>query len=87
MVKKVEKLNSVYEHYGAKFDREEIEKGKISAVDFLIGKEDDLQEITANMAGFGTNQSQRVIIDYDKGYGYFIAKRIKMDYGTHRNAP
>ena len=83
----MERLQSVYEHYGVESDRRFVESGEISGIDFLIGKEADIKELTADMAGFGTAQSQKVIIEYDKGYGYFIAKRIKMDYGTYRNAP
>ena len=84
---KLEEKNSIYEHYGAEEDREAVRKGEIQRVDFLIGKEEDIKELTANMAGFGTDRSQRIIIDYDKGYGYFIAKRRERNYGTHRNAP
>lgn len=74
--------NRIYQHYGKEKDLKAIKSGEIKSVDFLIGTEEDLKELTADMAGFGTKQSQRVIIDYDKDYGYFIAKRIPMEYGT-----
>ena len=50
--------------------------GEYKKVDFLIGKEEDIKELTNNMAGFGIEESQTVIIEYDKGYGHFIVKRI-----------
>lgn len=67
----------IYEHYGLDKDMEAVKKGEAENVDFLIGKESDLAELTGNMAGFGTDQSQTVTIEYDKGYGYFVAKRRK----------
>lgn len=71
----------VYEHYGVAEDYERIKSGEYEAVDFFISREEKLKEATANMAGFGTAKSQRVIIDYDKDYGWFMVKRIPMDYG------
>lgn len=68
---------TIYDHYGLDKDRADIRSGKIESVDFAIGREEDIKKLTANMAGFGTEQSQRVIIDYDKGYGYFMVKRIR----------
>ena len=72
----------VYEHYGASEDVERIKSGEYKSVDFMIGREADLEKLTANMAGFGTGKSQRVIIDYDKDYGWFIVRRIPMEYGA-----
>lgn len=76
----------IYEHYGAAKDYEAVKQGNYKSVDFLIGREEDIKELTADMSGFGTDSSQRIIIDYDKGYGWFTAKRILMDYGTFDNA-
>lgn len=70
----------IYEHYGAAGDYERIKSGEYAAVDFHIVREEDLREATANMAGFGTAKSQRIIIDYDKDYGWAMVKRILMDY-------
>ena len=72
----------VYEHYGASEDMERIKSGEYKSVGLMIGREADLKELTANMAGFGTGKSQRVIIDYDKDYGWFLVRRIPMDYGA-----
>ena len=66
----------VYEHYGASEDMERIKSGEYKSVGLMIGREADLKELTANMAGFGTGKSQRVIIDYDKDYGWFLVRRI-----------
>ena len=70
----------IYEHYGAEEDYERIKSGEYSAVDYKIFREEDLKEATANMVGFGTAKSQRIIIDYDKDYGWAMVKRILMDY-------
>ncbi len=79
-----EKINvyEVFKHYGGDEYKSLINKGEIDGMDFLIGKIGDINKLTAGMAGFGAERSQRVIIDFDKDYGYFIAKRIFMDYGA-----
>lgn len=70
-------ITEIYKHYGLDKDAEAVETGDAEKVDFLIGKESDITELTGNMAGFGIEQSQTVTIEYDKGYGYFVAKRRK----------
>ena len=55
--------DKIYQHYGKEKDLEAIKNGETEGVDFLIGKEENLKGLTADMAGFGTGQSQRVIID------------------------
>lgn len=77
----------VYQHYGIEEDRRAVAEGKLEGVDFLIGREEDIEESTNNMAGFGTGDSQRVVIEYDRGYGYFVAKRYRMKYGASVEAP
>lgn len=77
----------IYQHYGLEADKIAAREGKIDRVDFLVGKEEDIQELTRDMAGFGTQKSQKVIIEYDKGYGYFIVKRIFKDYGASKETP
>ncbi len=77
----------IYDHYGRQQDYEKVKAGEYSRVDFLEGKEEDIRELTADMAGFGCNQSQRVIIEYDKGYGYFLVNRIPVKYGASGNTP
>lgn len=72
----------IYEHYGVAEDYERIKSGEYPAVDFKIFREEDLKEATADMVGFGTAKSQRIIIDYDKDYGWFMVKRILRDYGS-----
>lgn len=71
----------VYGHYGLTGDYERIKSGKLGAIDIHIVREDELRELTADMAGFGMARSQRIIIDYDKGYGWAMVKRILMDHG------
>lgn len=77
----------VYQHYGMEQDKKDVESGKLKGVDFLIGKEEDIVKLTRNMAGFGAEKSQRITIEYDKGYGYFIAKRSQMKYGVSKETP
>lgn len=77
----------VYQHYGMEQDKKDVESGKLKGVDFLIGKEEDIVKLTRNMAGFGAEKSQRITIEYDKGYGYFIVKRSQMKYGASKEAP
>lgn len=89
MVIKINKENrpdtmKIYEHYGASEDVKRIKSGEYKSVDFMIGREADLKKLTANMTGFGTGKSQRVIIDYDKDYGWFIVRRIPMEYGAKK---
>lgn len=53
----------------------------------MVGAEHKIKELTADMAGFHEEKSQRVIIDYDKGFGTFLVRRVYMDYGTPEGAP
>lgn len=89
MEEKIEakRIAEIYQHYGIEYDKKAIQDGNIELINFLIGKEDDIKDLTHNMAGFGTDRSQKVIIEYDKGYGYFIAKCIPMDYGASEETP
>lgn len=80
-------INEVYKHYGMEKDLEAVKNKEIEGVDFLVGREEDLEKLTADMAGFGTKKSQRVIIDYEKGYGYFIVKRILTDQKVSEDTP
>lgn len=77
----------VYKHYGMEEDYKAIESGESEGVDFMVGKKEDIEKLTADMAGFGTEQSQRVIIEYDKDYGYFLVKRTLMGYGASKDTP
>lgn len=77
----------IYRHYGYQHDEEKIEAGELSSIDFNIYREADIKEVTANMVGFGIEQSQTVIIEYDKGYGFFLVKRIPKKCGTPKDAP
>lgn len=68
-------------HYCTKQEMAEI-AGRYGGLDWLIGAEKDIKNLTADMAGFKSEKSQRVIIDYDKGYGKFLVRRFDMDYGV-----
>lgn len=76
----------IYQHYGMEQDKKDVESGKLKGVDFLIGKEEDIVKLIRNI-GFGAEKSQRITIEYDKGYGYFIAKRSQMKYGASKETP
>lgn len=77
----------VYRHYGIETDLEAVGNKQIDGVDFLVGEETEIKKLTADMAGFGTGRSQKVIIEYDKGYGYFLVKRIFTEYGASQDTP
>ncbi|MDO5390993.1 MAG: hypothetical protein Q4F24_07915, partial [Eubacteriales bacterium] len=79
--------SEICSHYYIEEDRKKIESGEFRNLDFVICKESDIAKLTNSMAGFGMEQSQRVIIEYDKGYGYFIVKRIPMEYGISEDIP
>ncbi|MCI8717329.1 MAG: hypothetical protein HFH64_04085 [Lachnospiraceae bacterium] len=68
-------------HYCTKQEMAEI-AGRYGGLDWLIGAEKDIKSLTADMAGFKSEKSQRVIIDYDKGYRKFLVRRFDMDYGV-----
>lgn len=53
-------------------------------VDFLIGKVEDAAILTANMAGFGMEKNQKIIIDFDKDYDYFLVRKMTKEYGKQR---
>lgn len=55
--------NEVYKHYGIEKDMVAVKSKEINGVDFLIGKEADIKELTADMAGFGIERSQKVNIE------------------------
>lgn len=74
----------VYRHYGLDLLKMK-ENGEEH--DWGICKKEDAARGTGDMAGFGMGQSQRVIIDYDKGFGKFLVRRISMDYGTPAGRP
>lgn len=74
----------VCEHYNVSEDYGHIKSGRYAAVDTHIVREEELKQLTADMAGFGMAKSQRVIIDYDKGYGWAIVKRIIRDHREKR---
>ena len=86
-VEKEKSTIDILRHYGIEEDKRSVEDKKVKSVDFLIGKESDIKAMTCNMADFGTDRSQRVIIEYDKGFGYFVAKRMEMEYGVPKETP
>lgn len=71
--------NETVLHYCTKQEMAEI-AGRYGGLDWLIGAEKDIKNLTADMAGFKSEKSQRVIIDYDKGYGRFLVRRFDMNY-------
>ena len=63
----------VYRHFGLdllKMKDENLEH------DWGICKKEDAEKCTRNMLGFGMEQSQQIIIDYDKDYDYVLVRRI-----------
>ncbi len=64
--------NEVYKHFGLDLIKmlENAEEH-----DWRICSKEDAEECTNNMAGFGMENSQRIIIDYDKDYGWILVRR------------
>lgn len=70
----------VYRHYGLDL-MDMKEKGEEH--DWGICEKKEVKELTGNMAGFGMEQSQRIVIDYDKDYKWVLVRR----YTGHTTRP
>lgn len=68
----------VYKHFG--LDLMEM-KDKGLEHDWGVCKKEDAEACTRNMLGFGMEQSQQIIIDYDKEYDWVLIRRIKRNAG------
>lgn len=66
----------VYRHFGLNL-LEMKEKGLEH--DWGICRKEEAKGCTGNMAGFGMEQSQQLIIDYDKEYDWVLVRRIKIE--------
>ena len=69
----------IYRHFGLdllKMKDEGLEH------DWGICKKEDISGRTGNMAGFGIDQSQQVIIDFDKDYTWALVRRYRKKYET-----
>ena len=73
-------------HYCTKQEMEKL-FCRYGSLDWKVGNECNIKKLTADMVGFGTEQSQRIIIDYDKNYGKFLVRRIYKDYGVSSDTP
>ena len=69
----------VYKHYGLDLFTM---KENSEEHDWGICKKEDVAECTGNMAGFGMDQSQRIIIDYDKDFDWTLVRRYRKKDGT-----
>ncbi len=74
----------VYEHFG--LDLQQMLEQR-QEHDWGILKREDAEKCTRNMMGFGMGQSQRIIIDYDKDYGWVLVRRIRRGCGAVENTP
>ncbi len=81
MAESTELSIEVYKHYGLNLF-EMKENGEEH--DWGICKKEDAEGITGNMAGFGMDQSQRIIIDYDKDYGWTLVRRYEKNAEHHK---
>lgn len=67
-------ISETYNHYG--LDLLEMKKnGEVH--DFLIYAVEKAKEATGNMVGFGMENSQQIIIDYDKKYDRVLVRRVR----------
>lgn len=69
----------VYKHFGLDLLQMK-ENGEEH--DWGICEKENAGKLTGNMAGFGMDQSQRVIIDYDKDYGLVLVRRYDAKCGA-----
>lgn len=68
----------IYRQYG--LDLMEMKK-KGEEHDWGIREKEKAEELTGNMAGFGMDQSQRIVTDFDKDYRWTLVRRYKKDTG------
>ncbi len=74
----------VYQHFGLNLP-EMKEKGQEHS--WGICKKEDAAECTRNMAGFGMEESQQIIIDFDKDYEWVLVRRYRKGCGTSCDVP
>ena len=74
----------VYQHFG--LDLLEMRDKELEH-DWGICKKEDAKRCTRNMLGFGMEQSQQIIIDFDKNYGWVLIRRYKKSNETFYDAP
>ena len=79
-----EDVLKTYNHYGLDLLKMK-ENGE--AHDFLICEVKKAKEATGNMAGFGMESSQQIIIDYDTEYDRVLIRRIRKESGTLQSVP
>lgn len=72
----VNEMESVLKHFGLSFEKLRKE-GK--ELDFAICNRSDVKKATGNLAGYGTEHSQRITIDYDREYDYVLVRREYYD--------
>ena len=74
----MELTQEVFQHVGLEIETLKQQIGNdLDFLDWAICKTEDAAALTGNMAGFGMEHSQRIIIDYDKEYGYILVRREK----------
>lgn len=74
----------VYEHFG--LDLLQMRDEKMEH-DWGICKKEDAQKCTRDMLGFGMDENQQIIIDYDKEYDWVLVRRYRKEYGASHDAP
>ncbi len=71
------KIDEIFSHFGISEEamKQQVKQGEAERIDFRICEKKKVKEATANMCGFGMEESQRIIIDYDKEYGLVLIRR------------
>lgn len=66
----------VFQHFGINLEeyRQRVQETG-GSLNWKIGEQEAVEQLTGNMAGFGAAQSQRIIIDYDKDYDVFLVRQ------------
>ena len=78
------KIDDIFSHFGISVEamKQQVKQGEVEKIDFRICEKKNAKEATANMSGFGMEESQRIIIDYDKECELVLVRREVRKYGS-----
>lgn len=83
------KTDDIFSHFGISVEamKQQVKQGEVEKIDFRVCEKKNAKEATANMSGFGMEESQRIIIDYDKECDLVLVRREVRKYGASFDAP
>lgn len=78
----------VMEHYGYSFEGMAAELQETGCgFDFLIGRTEDAETNTGNVIDAKAGKRQKIVIDFDPDYGYFLIRKIRPAPGETQETP